>query len=187
MPAPKKTPKVKIAMSQKCKAAATTTPPPTPKQHRMTQSTVTTVSVDEHGTTQSTAATVSRDNSEPRPLTIADIPVMVNSVLESHQPSATHEDISPDHASAVPTQNSTTPSDSNTVTPPSKYPVKILLILVSSHLDRAYCLHNYYEHIPSISLPPPPACYVFVQYHPVTTAHTRVIFCVVPLIFKAQV
>jgi len=76
MPAKKATP-------QKCKAAATTLSSPIPKQHRMTRSTVTTVFENGPWTAWSTAAIVSRDDNKPRPLTTADIPAIVNAVLEA--------------------------------------------------------------------------------------------------------
>jgi len=99
MSATKKTPRAKKAMPRKRKTAVTTSSSPTLKLRRMTKSTVTTVSED--GPRMAWSTVLLEDN-EPRPLTMADIPAIVNAVLEVLQPSATNEDISPDHASAVP-------------------------------------------------------------------------------------
>ena len=115
MPGTRNTPKTRKTAWHKCKAADATPSTPTAKRRKTTSSTRTTATGNRPETALPTTATVSLPENGPRPLTTADIPTIMNVVLEARQ--SMHDDGQPDNAPADPPQDSTTPSGNNIQTP----------------------------------------------------------------------
>jgi len=115
---PATTRKTRNSTSQKRKTPVAKTPSaPNPKRRR-TRSTATAVPQEEPETIHTAAVTVPRDVSEARPLTTADIPAIVNAVLEARQPPPAQVGDRPqDHTPVTPRYSATISGNTLNQTP----------------------------------------------------------------------